>query len=105
MSEPVPSGRSAAFERDRVVRLVAGDGYHVHRLIYDVHEGGGVQLAIEFSEEERRQRQADDASRRTRLAWFDRGLDTEPARIRGFCEVRARRVEPIGWPASGRTGG
>ena len=69
------------------------------------HEDGGVQLAIEFSEEERRQRQADVASWRTRLAWFDRDLDTEPARIRGFYEVRARRVEPIGlvylWPDTG----
>ena len=69
------------------------------------HEGGGVQLAIEFSEEEKRQRQADIASWRTRLAWFDRDLETEPARIRGFYEVRARRVEPIGlvylWPDTG----
>ena len=69
------------------------------------HEDGGVQLAIEFSEEERRQRQADVASWRTRLAWFDRDLDTEPARIRGFYEVLARRVEPIGlvylWPDTG----
>ena len=67
--------------------------------------GGGVQLAIEFSEEERRQRQADVASWRARLAQFDRDLDTEPARIRGFYEVRARRVEPIGlvylWPDTG----
>ena len=87
------------------MRLVAGDGYHVHRLIYDMHEDGGVQLAIEFSEEERRQRQADVASWRTRLAWFDRDLDTEPARIRGFYKVQARRVEPIGlaclWPDTG----
>ena len=69
------------------------------------HEGGGVQLAIEFSEEEKRQRQADVASWRTRLAQFDRDLDTEPTRIREFYEVRARRVEPIGlvylWPDTG----
>ena len=69
------------------------------------YEDGGVQLAIEFSEEERRQRQADVASWRARLAWFDRDLDTEPARIRGFYEVRAKRVEPIGlvylWPDTG----
>ncbi len=69
------------------------------------HEGDGVQLAIEFSEEERRQRQADVASWRARLTQFDRDLDTEPARIRGFYEVRARRVEPIGlvylWPDTG----
>ena len=45
------------------------------------------------------------ASWRTRLAWFGRDLDTEPARIRGFYEVRARRVEPIRlaclWPDRG----
>ena len=69
------------------------------------HEAGGVQLAIEFSEDEKRQRQADIASWRTRLAQFDRDLATEPGRIREFYEVRARRVEPIGlvylWPDTG----
>ena len=69
------------------------------------HEGGGIQLVIEFSEEERRQRQADVASWRTRLAQFDRDLETEPDRMRTFYEVRARRVEPIGlvylWPDTG----
>ena len=69
------------------------------------HEGGGIQLIIEFSEEEKRQRQSDVASWRTRLAQFDRDLETEPDRIREFYEVRARRVEPIGlvylWPDTG----
>ena len=69
------------------------------------HEGGGIQLVIEFSEEEKRQRQADVASWRTRLAQFDRDLETEPDRIRAFYEVRAKRVEPIGlvylWPDTG----
>ena len=69
------------------------------------HEGGGIQLVIEFSEEEKRQRQADVASWRTRLAQFDRDLETEPDRIREFYEVRAKRVEPIGlvylWPDTG----
>ena len=68
-------------------------------------EAGGVQLALEFSEDERRQRQADIASWRTRLAQFDRDLETEPPRIREFYEVRASRVEPIGlvylWPDTG----
>ena len=66
------------------------------------HEGGGIQLVIEFSEEEKRQRQADVASWRTRLAQFGRDLETEPARIREFYTVRAKRVEPLGlvylWP-------
>ena len=68
-------------------------------------EGGGIQLVIEFSEEEKRQRQADVASWRTRLAQFDRDLETEPARIREFYTVRAKRVEPLGlvylWPDTG----
>ena len=68
-------------------------------------EGGGIQLVMEFSEEEKRQRQADVASWRTRLAQFDRDLKTEPARIREFYTVRATRVEPLGlvylWPDTG----
>ena len=68
-------------------------------------EAGGVQLVLEFSEDERRQRQADITSWRARLAQFDRDLETEPTRIREFYEVRARRVEPIGlvylWPDTG----
>ena len=68
-------------------------------------EGGGIQLVIEFSEEEKRQRQADVASWRTRLAQFDRDLETEPARIREFYTVGAKRVEPLGlvylWPDTG----
>ena len=69
------------------------------------HEAREVQIAIEFSEGEKRQREADVASWRTRLAQFDRDLETEPARVREFYEVRALRVEPIGlvylWPDTG----
>ena len=69
------------------------------------HDAAALQLAFEFSDDERRQREADVASWRTRLAQFDRDLETEPARIRAFYEVRASRVEPIGlvylWPDTG----
>ncbi|MCY4442638.1 MAG: helicase, partial [Deltaproteobacteria bacterium] len=69
------------------------------------HEGRGTQLTLEFSEEEKRQLQADIGSWRVRLDQFDKDLKTEPARIREFYEVRAQRVEPIGlvylWPDSG----
>ena len=68
-------------------------------------EAGGVQLVLDLSEGEKRQREADVASWRTRLTQFDRDLETEPARVREFYEVRARRVEPIGlvylWPDTG----
>ena len=63
------------------------------------------RIKMEFTEEEKRQRQADVASWRTRLAQFDRDLETEPARIREFYTVRATRVEPLGlvylWPDTG----
>ena len=69
------------------------------------HEGRGVQRALQFSQKERRQLQADISSWRRRLAQFDRDLETEPTRIREFYEVRARRVEPVGlvylWPDTG----
>ena len=85
----------------------AGGGSREQRAIREArqHEGGGIQLVVEFSEEEKRQRQADIASWRTRLAQFDRDLETEPDRIRAFYEVRAKRVEPTGlvylWPHTG----
>ena len=64
-----------------------------------------VQLILEFSDEEKRQRQADVAAWRRRLTQFDRDLETEPSRIREFYDVRARRVEPVGlvylWPDTG----
>ena len=64
-----------------------------------------VQLTLEFSDEEKRQRQADVAAWRRRLSQFDRDLESEPSRIREFYEVRAQRVEPVGlvylWPDTG----
>ena len=69
------------------------------------HDAAALQLELAFSEDEKRQREADVASWRTRLAQFDRDLKTEPARIGEFYEVRAKRVEPIGlvylWPDTG----
>ena len=66
------------------------------------HEGRYQQIALAFDEEERRQLRANMRYWRTRLDQFDRDLDQEPARIRAFYEVQARRVEPVGlvylWP-------
>ena len=68
-------------------------------------EGAGIQLELELSEDEKRQRQADVLSWRRRLVHFDRDLASEPARVRAFYEVRSKRVEPIGlvylWPDTG----
>ena len=64
-----------------------------------------MQLTLEFSDEEKRQRQADVAAWRRRLIQFDRDLESEPSRIRAFYKVRAQRVEPVGlvylWPDTG----
>jgi SNF2 family DNA or RNA helicase len=66
------------------------------------HDKDFKQYSMDFTEEEKRQREADARSWRIRLEQFDRDLDSEPNRIREFYEVRAKRVEPVGlvylWP-------
>ena len=66
------------------------------------HDERSGQLALAFSPEEQRQIEADVRAWRRRLTQFDEDLEREPARIRAFYEVRARRVEPVGlvylWP-------
>ena len=61
-----------------------------------------AQFTFEFGDEEKRQLESDMHSWRIRLEQFDRDLEREPQRIRGFYEVRAKRVEPVGlvylWP-------
>ena len=69
------------------------------------HAGAFTQLTLDFSEEEKRQLQADMSAWQRRLAQFDHDLTTEPDRIRRFYEARATRVEPVGlvylWPETG----
>ena len=60
------------------------------------------QLTLAFAREETRQLEADMRHWRRRLDRFEHDLEREPARIREFYEIRARRVEPVGlvylWP-------
>jgi superfamily II DNA or RNA helicase len=66
------------------------------------HDKDFNQLTLGFAEDERRQLESDMRSWKIRLEQFNRELETEPARIRNFYEVRATRVEPVGlvylWP-------
>jgi hypothetical protein len=66
------------------------------------HTGKVPQLTLEFAEEDRRQLESNMRSWERRLEQFDGDLDTEPARIAEFYEVRAQRIEPVGlvylWP-------
>ena len=66
------------------------------------HEGQFQQIALDFDEDERRELQSNMRYWRMRLDQFDRDLNREPARIRAFYEVQARRIEPVGlvylWP-------
>jgi hypothetical protein len=63
------------------------------------------QLQLGFAEDEIRQLEANRRHWSKRLAMLDRELETEPERIRGVYQVKARRVEPIGlvylWPLTG----
>lgn len=66
------------------------------------HDRGFLQLEIDFDDDELRQLEADVKSWRRRLEQFERDLEREPARVGGFYEVRASRIEPVGlvylWP-------
>jgi superfamily II DNA or RNA helicase/vacuolar-type H+-ATPase subunit H len=66
------------------------------------HDREFEQLTFTFNDEEKRQLESDIRAWRLRLQQFDRDLAVEPERIRGFYEVRARRIEPVGlvylWP-------
>ena len=63
------------------------------------------QHELQFSDEERRQAQAEQAYQKKRLAEIDRELVDEPNRVRGTYDVHARRVELLGviylWPVTG----
>jgi vacuolar-type H+-ATPase subunit H len=66
------------------------------------HDREFEQLTFTFNDEEKRQLESDIRAWRLRLQQFDRDLAVEPERIRGFYEVRALRIEPVGlvylWP-------
>ncbi len=63
------------------------------------------QLTLALDDEDRKQLRANIRSWRDRLKQFERDLRDEPARIKDFYRVRARRVEPVGlvylWPETG----
>jgi SNF2 family DNA or RNA helicase len=63
-----------------------------------------LQLLLDFTEDERRQKEHDRRYWETRLAELRNERESEPERIRALYEVKARRVEPIGlvylWPVT-----
>jgi SNF2 family DNA or RNA helicase len=63
-----------------------------------------LQLLLDFTEDERRQKEHDRRYWDTRLGEVKFERETEPDRIRALYEVKARRVEPIGlvylWPVT-----
>ena len=42
-AESIRSGRSAPFDPDRTVRLIATDDYQIHRLLYEALATDGVR--------------------------------------------------------------
>ena len=63
------------------------------------------QYAMQFTDEEKRQAQAEQSHQKKRLAEIDRELVDEPNRVRGTYDVHARRIELLGviylWPVTG----
>jgi superfamily II DNA or RNA helicase len=66
------------------------------------HIGKMTQLTLGFTDDEKRQLEANIKHWRSRLEQFEQDLATEPGRIRDFYSVQASRVEPVGlvylWP-------
>jgi superfamily II DNA or RNA helicase len=66
------------------------------------HRDQFQQLTLDFDADDRRQVEANMRSWDRRLEQFDRELETEPARVAAFYDVRAQRIEPVGlvylWP-------
>ena len=62
----------------------------------------GVQIGLQFSEEEKVQIEANVRVWRRRIEAFDRDIEAEPSRVRELYRVTTRRVEPVGlvylWP-------
>lgn len=63
------------------------------------------QRLLGFAEDELRQLEANKRYWATRLSSLERELETEPDRVRGVYQVKARRIEPVGlvylWPVTG----
>jgi superfamily II DNA or RNA helicase len=66
------------------------------------YDSGALQLSLELDGDEMRQLESEVRSWRLRLTQFEHDLEHEPARIRQFYQVQARRIEPVGliylWP-------
>jgi hypothetical protein len=81
------------------------DLQQVHLLATMTAHDKSLQLLLDFTEDERRQKEHDRRYWETRLGELHRERETEPERIRALYEVKARRVEPIGlvylWPVTG----
>jgi hypothetical protein len=75
------------------------------RIENELKKFGKTQLELQFSDTERRQREADHRHWQTRLNSISTELQTEPERIRKTYVVNASRIEPVGvvylWPKSG----
>lgn len=69
-----------------------------------VRQEQDTQIALNFSEDELRQLNADRRHWTARLAKLQLELESEPQRIRDLYQVQAQRIEPVGlvylWPAA-----
>jgi hypothetical protein len=96
--------RRGELEADRLAELLERQRERVTEELARFREHS-AQLVLGLLDGERRQLEADARWWQVRLGQFERELASEPDRIRGFYEVRARRVEPLGlvylWPVTG----
>ena len=94
--------RSRGDTESRQLGTIIGEQRKRVRDSLEKHRSEGAQLSLFFADEEKHQYEADVREWQRRLERFDAEIRREPARVRDFYEVRARRVEPVGlvylWP-------
>lgn len=94
--------RSRGNTESKQLETIIGEQRQRVRDSLEKHRSEGAQLSLFFADEEKRQYEADVREWKRRLERFDAEIRHEPARVRGFYEVRARRIEPVGlvylWP-------
>ena len=109
---PYLNQRAEEYARDAQTKLAARADDEAKKMLeileaqkkhIEATDRKSLQLTFDgWSEDDRRQQEADRRHWRIRLQQLEKEIETEPARIRDVYQVRARRIEPVGliylWP-------
>lgn len=92
----------AETEAKSMIQLLEGQKKRVEARLKQVLPPDQLQLELGFNDEEKAQIERESRAQRKWLEDFDVQIESEPARIRAFYEIKTTRIEPVGlvylWP-------